>query len=89
MTIGRNLSRYIETGVCLASIAVGSLLWSVDYELLAARTWLFGASVILVTAIVEACVALWHKQAGLDLLAIAAIGGAIALNEMLVCAFPD
>jgi heavy metal translocating P-type ATPase len=86
MTIGRYLSRYIETGVCLASIGIGGVLWSIDLDLYAARSWLLGASVVLIAAIAETGIALSRKEAGLDLLAIAAIGGAIALNETLTAA---
>jgi heavy metal translocating P-type ATPase len=48
--------------------------------------WLGGAVLVLVAVVVDTAVALWRRQLGLDLIALASIVGALALRENLTAA---
>jgi heavy metal translocating P-type ATPase len=86
MITGRDKLRYLETGISCACLIGGVLLQWLDFALFATWAWRLGAGLVLAVAVVETGAAIWRREAGLDLLAIVAIGGAVALNETFAAA---
>jgi len=69
-----------------AMLAAGGVLFLIGDGRTAGWAWAVGAGVVLVAVLADAAVALWRRQLGLDLIAVVAIAGALALDENLAAA---
>ncbi|MFJ4205671.1 heavy metal translocating P-type ATPase [Streptomyces sviceus] len=69
--------------VTAVALAVGGLFWLLDAPLLADLCWALGTVVAVVPAVVWVLDALRRGHAGVDLIAVVALGGTLAVGEYL------
>jgi heavy metal translocating P-type ATPase len=68
---------------CGAALAIGGVLHLAGMPASAAWVWLGGTGLVLAAVLADTAAALWHREFGLDLIALVSIVGAIALQEYL------
>jgi len=68
---------------CSIALVVGGVLYLWGEGDAAGWIWLGGACLVLLAIVIDTCAALWHGKFGLDLIALIAVAGAIALREFL------
>ncbi|MHB8678171.1 MAG: heavy metal translocating P-type ATPase [Rudaea sp.] len=71
---------------CLAGLAGGASLWLVDERMAAAWIWAAAAALAALSLSARIVVTLRRREAGVDLLALIAIVGALALHQQLTAA---
>jgi heavy metal translocating P-type ATPase len=71
---------------CLTGLAVGAAFWFVGWRQAASWAWTAAAMPAGVSLAWRIAVALWQRRAGVDLLALVAIAGALALRQSLPAA---
>ncbi|QOY93823.1 heavy metal translocating P-type ATPase [Massilia sp. UMI-21] len=81
----RTLNLFQFAFSCVA-LALGGVLFLLGLRAAAGWAWTAGAGVVLLGVLVETAVTLWRRQLGLDLLALVALVGALALQETLAAA---
>ncbi len=69
--------------LALAAILAGAAAWLADDIVLAERIWAAGVVPTLALLTVEVARSLWRREAGVDLIALVAMGAALALGEAL------
>lgn len=69
--------------ITVAALVVGGAAWLLDATDLAAVCWITGTTVAVVPAIGWVLVALRHRRAGVDLIAVLALLGTLAVGEYL------
>lgn len=72
--------------ICLLALAGGAALYWTDYLVLARWCWTVSALLVATLLLVESAVRLWHREMGVDLIALLAIVSALLLGESLVAA---
>lgn len=73
-------------GTCLAGLIAGAGLWLSGWHTPANWAWAGIALLAAVSLLPNIALALWRRAAGVDLLALIAIGGALALKQELTAA---
>ena len=79
--IGRSAANRLLLACSAAGLAIGIAAWSIGEPLWADRAWIFGSLPVLAAAFAGTLRGIVRRDAGLDLLALLAIGGAVALGE--------
>ncbi|MGW4567685.1 heavy metal translocating P-type ATPase [Streptomyces sp. NPDC004561] len=69
--------------VTAAALLAGGVAWLMDAGDLAGLFWPLGTLAALVPAVGWVLVALWHGHTGVDLIAVLALGGTLAVHEYL------
>lgn len=81
MNLHRSCFHWLLTSLCFAGMATGAVFYGLDSSGLATRIWGVSAGLVLIVAIIDMVVVLCRKELGLDVIAVATIGGALALGE--------
>jgi len=71
---------------CALALATGGLLHLWHLPLIAACVWKVSAALVLLFVVSETVLSLWHRQWGLDLMALLTLAGALVLQEELTAA---
>lgn len=71
---------------CALALATGGLLHLWYLPLIAACVWKVSAALVLLFVVSETVLSLWHRQWGLDLMALLTLAGALVLQEELTAA---
>jgi heavy metal translocating P-type ATPase len=83
MQFGSRNIGYALTGFCALTLLLGGVFHLLGSLRLAGWLWIAGAAVVLLLAGIDTVALALRKQAGLDFIALASIGGALALHEYL------
>jgi len=75
-----------QAGFSALALAGGAYLYLQDSRDAARWVWTIGACAVLATVAADAVAALRHKKVGVDLIALASVAGALALQETLAAA---
>lgn len=78
-----------DAGIFVASViglAAGAALWFADHHFAAGWVWAAASLPAAVSLLWQVLVASWRREAGIDLLALIAIAGALALRQDLTAA---
>lgn len=78
-----NRLNLLQVTVCAITLAAGSVLHLQGMEDIADWMWCGGASLVLLSVLIDTVVAIWQRKFGLDLIALVSIAGAITLQEYL------
>ncbi len=78
----RNLSR-LFLALSIAGIATGAALWAIDERHAADLAWAVTTAVGIVPLLHSVVIDLLHRETGVDLIALLAMAGALALGEYL------
>ncbi len=72
--------------LCVAGLVAGALLWFTTAHTTANWVWAAAAALVGAALLYRVSAALWRREVGVDLLALVAIAGALALQQMLTAA---
>jgi heavy metal translocating P-type ATPase len=84
--LSRHRISLIQVGTCAIALVAGGAFRLLGSSQAGNWIWLGGAASMLLAVLIDTAVALWHKQFGLDLIALVSIAGAIALQEYFTAA---
>ncbi|NVB78349.1 MAG: heavy metal translocating P-type ATPase [Kofleriaceae bacterium] len=73
----------LQLGAALAGLALGGGLYIADAHQAARWVWAATTTVVLVPTLASVLRGLWRRETGVDLIAVLAMGGALALGEYL------
>lgn len=82
-------SIYTDTALLafsLLALASGSILHWIGKPILADWFWIASALLVATLLLIESVIRLWHREVGVDLIALLAITGALFLDQSLVAA---
>jgi heavy metal translocating P-type ATPase len=74
---------YVPVVVSVGALVVGVLAWALGYAAVADATWAVGVAIVLLPLTVSVVRALLRGDVGVDLIALAAMIGALAVGEYL------
>ncbi len=74
---------YVPVVVSVGALVVGILAWALGYAAVADATWAVGVAIVLLPLTVSVVRALLRGDVGVDLIALAAMIGALAVGEYL------
>lgn len=80
---GKRLVNLFLIILSATTLVLGGTAHILGWPELARSLWLAGSSIVLIAVCVDIVAALLRREAGLDLIALVSIGGAIALDEFL------
>jgi heavy metal translocating P-type ATPase len=78
----RDMSR-IWLATSVLGIATGGVLWMLDLRDAAELAWAVTTAVALASLLRDVVVGLWNRQPGVDVIALLAMGGSLALGQYL------
>lgn len=84
MSLGARYQHLLLFSLSTASLVIGGVAWLLDEPTLRDGVWMAAAILMFVLLLIESVRELLKREAGIDLLALLAIGGALLLHEYLV-----
>ncbi len=78
---GRQAANQLLLAASGAGLAIGLVAWWIGAPIWADRAWSFGAVPALLAVLIGIVRGVFRREAGLDLLALLSLGGALALGE--------